>query len=87
MDLCFVPVSHEVSEKIPAVSGSSGRLVVARTKEEKERDWPGRVFEDEQLSYEEAMLKFVAAYQAKEEGTALKEEEKKLVTEQMSVKV
>lgn len=75
VDLCFVPASHEVSEKIPAVSGSSGRLVVTRAKEEKERDWPGRVFEDEGLSYEEAMLKFVAASQAKEEGTGQKEKE------------
>ena len=66
MDLCFVPAEHEVSEKIPAVSGSSGRLVVAKTKTEAEKEWPGRVFEDEQLSYEEAMLKFVAASQAKE---------------------
>ena len=68
MDLCFVPAEHEVSEKIPAVSGSSGRLVVARTKAVAEKEWPGRVFEDEQLSYEEAMLKFVAASQAKEAG-------------------
>lgn len=67
VDLCFVPVKHEVTEKIPAVSGSSGRLVVERAKEEKERAGPGRVFEDEALSYEEAMLKFVAASQAKEE--------------------
>lgn len=68
MDLCFVPAEHEVSEKLPAVSGSSGRLVVARTKVEAEKEWPGRIFEDEQLSYEEAMLKFVAASQAKEAG-------------------
>lgn len=68
MDLCFVPAEHEVSEKIPAVSGSSGRLVVERTRAEAEKEWPGRVFEDEQLSYEEAMLKFVAASEAKETG-------------------
>ena len=69
MDLCFVPAEHEVSEKIPAVSGSSGRLVVTRAKAEAEKEWPGRVFEDEQLNYEEAMLKFVAASQAKEAGS------------------
>ena len=69
MDLCFVPAEHEVSEKIPAVSGSSGRLVVTRTKAEAKKEWPGRIFEDEQLSYEEAMLKFVAASQAKEAGS------------------
>lgn len=66
MDLCFVPAEHEVREKIPAVSGSSGRLVVERTQAEAKQEWPGRIFEDEQLSYEEAMLKFVAASQAKE---------------------
>ena len=69
MDLCFVPAKHEVSEKIPAVSGSSGRLVVERRRDEAEKQWPGRVFEDEQLSYEEAMLKFVAASQAREAGS------------------
>ncbi len=77
VDLCFVPANHEVSKKIPAVSGSSGRLVVERAKQEKERDWPGRIFEDEDLSYEEAMLKFVAASQAKEEGPQPKEKEGK----------
>ena len=51
------------------MSGSSGRLVVEKTKAEAEKEWPGRVFEDEQLSYEEAMLKFVAASQAKETGS------------------
>lgn len=87
VDLCFVPASHEVSQKIPAVSGSSGRLVVARPKEDQERDWPGRVFEDEGLSYEEAMLQFVAASQAKEEGTAPQDpEEKKGLTEPISAK-
>ena len=57
------------------MSGSSGRLVVARAKEEKERAWPGRVFEEEGLSYEEAMLKFVAASHAKEAGPEQKEKE------------
>lgn len=69
MDLCFVPADHEVNQKLPAVSGSSGRLVVERTPDEAQKEWPGRVFEDEQLSYEAAMLKFVATSQAKEEGT------------------
>jgi transposase InsO family protein len=87
VDLCFVPANHEVREKIPAVSGSSGRLVVARGKEEQERDWPGRVFEDEELSYEEAMLKFVAASQTKEAGTEQEErEQEKGVTEPISAK-
>lgn len=70
VDLCFVPAEHEVSQKLPAVSGSSGRLVVERRPEEAQKQWPGRVFEQEQLSYEEAMLKFVAASEAKAEGLA-----------------
>ena len=62
MDLCFVPLTHEVDIKIPAVSGSSGRLVVERSPtEEKERSWPGQVFENPDLTYEEAMLDFAAA--------------------------
>lgn len=47
--------------KLPAVSGSSGKLVVERTAEEKRGAWyPGQVFADEKLSYEEAMVQFVA---------------------------
>ncbi len=64
VDLCFVPVTHEVAAKLPAVSGSSGRLVVERSQAETdEREWPGRVFENPALTYEEAMLDFVAASQ------------------------
>jgi transposase InsO family protein len=43
------------------VSGSSGHLVVERTKEKAEAQYPGRVFEDQSLSYAEAMQAFVAA--------------------------
>jgi len=68
VDLCFVPASHEVADKIPAVSGSSGRLKVQRLETETdEREWPGRVFENPELSYEEAMLEFVAASREKEQ--------------------
>lgn len=50
--------------KLPAVSGSSGRLIVQPSQAEtSEREWPGRVFEDSELTYEEAMLDFVAASQ------------------------
>ncbi|MFQ5874463.1 MAG: helix-turn-helix domain-containing protein [Dehalococcoidia bacterium] len=66
VDLCFVPATHEVSDKLPAVSGSSGRLIVGGSKEDtSEADFPGRVFEQPELSYQEAMLKFVASSQAK----------------------
>jgi putative transposase len=63
-----VPASHEVASKLPAVSGSSGRLIVERCQAETDQDqWPGRVFENSELSYEEAMLGFVAASQEDED--------------------
>jgi transposase InsO family protein len=47
--------------KLPAVSGSSGRLIVERLKDDQERQYPGRVFEDQSLDYAEAMQAFMAA--------------------------
>ena len=42
-----MPATHEVAAKLPAVSGSSGQLVVEQAPtESNERNWPGRVFED-----------------------------------------
>ena len=73
VDLCFVPATHAPAEPVPAVSGSSGRLLVSRPKVlEEERTWPGKVFEREELSYTEAMDKFVALRLAKraEKGEA-----------------
>ncbi|OQY32799.1 MAG: hypothetical protein B6243_07080 [Anaerolineaceae bacterium 4572_5.2] len=71
VDLCFVPAEHENEVKLPAVSGSSGRLVVERAKSEvDEADYPGAVFANEQLDYAQAMLAFVAASKAKGEATA-----------------
>jgi transposase InsO family protein len=62
VDLCFVPADHLVAEKLPAVSGSSGRLMIsALPGETAKRSSPGQVFADESLDYTEAMLKFVAA--------------------------
>ncbi len=60
VDLCFVPVSHEIEVKLPAVSGSSGRLVVERTSEKSEPDYPGRVFAEPERDYAEVMAEFVA---------------------------
>ena len=66
VDLCFVPATHVPAELLPAVSGSSGRLLVSRAKGSKEeRSWPGQVFEREELSYPEAMAHFVALREAK----------------------
>jgi len=68
VDLCFVPTTHEAEQKLPAVSGSSGRLVVEQPKEQQEeKQWPGRVFEDANRDYSEAMLDFVAASVVKSE--------------------
>jgi integrase-like protein len=64
IDLCFVPATHAVDESVPAVSGSSGRLIVRCPVPVGERSWPGRVFEQTELSYPEAMKRFVAARQA-----------------------
>lgn len=55
-----MPIDHETEVKLPAVSGSSGKLVVERSSQEKAEAWyPGQVFADETLSYEEAMVQFV----------------------------
>lgn len=62
VDLCFVPASHVAELKLPAVSGSSGRLVIERLADDGEpHDYPGRVFEDSELDYTQAMLAFAAA--------------------------
>lgn len=69
VDLCFVPADHANEAKLPAVSGSSGRLVVERVKSEAvEVDYPGAVFADEHLDYAQAMAAFVAASKAKDEA-------------------
>jgi len=71
VDLCFVPLEHEEEEKLPAVSGSSGRLLVApEPAPEEERTWPGQVFTDEKRSYEEAMGDYVAASQQRDQERA-----------------
>jgi transposase InsO family protein len=59
-----VPATHAVDGIVPAVSGSSGRLVVQRRVPVGERTWPGRVFEETDRSYAEAMDAFVAAREA-----------------------
>jgi transposase InsO family protein len=64
-----VPADHQAEIKLPAVSGSSGRLVVERAQgEAAESDYPGRIFADNRLDYVEAMHQFVVASQAKAEA-------------------
>lgn len=63
--------------KLPAVSGSSGRLIVERLVDDEESQYPGRVFEDQSLDYAEAMQAFVAvSAQSGKREKQLPEEEK-----------
>jgi len=60
IDLLFVPEQHLVQERLPSVSGSSGHLVVGRSPVEKERPyWPGLVFANSELGYQEAMNQYI----------------------------
>jgi len=60
VDICFVPVEHERQEKLLAVSGSSGHLVIERVaSEEERRGWPGQVFADPELSFKAMMGQYV----------------------------
>lgn len=62
VDLCFVPVSHLANDKPPAVSGSSGHLVVERRQAAgQEWDYAGKVFADPELDYAKAVQAFVKA--------------------------
>jgi transposase InsO family protein len=72
VDLCFVPAEHEAEIKLPAVSGSSGRLVVEKVAgpTTEAADYPGQVFADETLSYTEAMLEFARRSKAKMADTS-----------------
>lgn len=64
VDLLFVPACHQADIKLPAVSGSSGHLVIERLQEiGQEPDYPGKVFANPDLSYTEAMQAFVEASQ------------------------
>jgi transposase InsO family protein len=61
-NLCFVPAVHQAAVRLPAVSGSSGRLVIYGPRpgaEDAERTWPGQVFEDPEYAYAAAMHEFV----------------------------
>jgi len=71
VDLCFLPATHEAEQKLPAVSGSSGRLVIERPADENaELDYPGRVFANEALTYAQAMGAFVSASEAQKPASA-----------------
>lgn len=60
-----MPAEHQVPQKLPAVSGSSGRLVVAPDRTQVgEPDHPGLIFAQAGLDYVTAMTEFVARSQA-----------------------
>lgn len=62
MDVCFVPAHHPAQEKLPAVSGSSGHLVIERIHSPgEEPHWPGQVFAEMDLDYAEAMHQYAEA--------------------------
>ena len=62
IDLCFVPEEHVAQEKLPAVSGSSGHLVVERLhSSSEEAHWSGQVFAEPDLDYGEAMHQYAQA--------------------------
>lgn len=67
-----MPQTHIPKVKLPAVSGSSGRLVVESVKEDtKPATYPGQVFADEDLDYSQAMIQFVAeSTKADEDGSS-----------------
>jgi len=64
IDLCFVPAEHVPQEKLPAVSGSSGHLVIERClTDEEQPEWPGQVFADADLEFAAAMQAYAQATQ------------------------
>jgi len=62
VDICYIPVTHAPEIKLPAVSGSSGHLIVEHVPEVNTDPptWPGQVFADDTLEYVSAMEQYVA---------------------------
>jgi len=73
VDLCFVPARHAAEVKLPAVSGSSGRLVIEQPAGVDEpHEYPGCIFADASLDDTAAMLGYVTASLAQEQPAAEK---------------
>jgi transposase InsO family protein len=64
-DLCFVPARQAVPTALPALSGWSGRLLVAAPPTEQAAPQPGQVFADPELPYHQALQAFVATSPAR----------------------
>ena len=62
VDLCFVPWEHLPCGFLPAVSGSSGHLVVGQPPT-RPAAWPGQIFQRQELAYEAAMRGYAAQTQ------------------------
>lgn len=63
-----MPEQHLAQERLPAVSGSSGHLIVdQRGSAAEPRLWPGQVFGAAELSYEEAMRQYLQATQDRQQ--------------------
>jgi transposase InsO family protein len=54
-----VPATHTATTRLPAVSGSSGRLIVTSPADDTPSTYPGQVFADPDRPYVEAMQAFV----------------------------
>ena len=60
-DRCFVPTTRTVDQAIPAVSGSSGRLIVTRPPSARIAPFLGEVFADQGQQYADQMRAYTAA--------------------------
>ena len=60
-DLCFVPTTRIADQSIPAVSGSSGRLIVAKPPSARVAPFPGEVFADQGQQYADQMRAYTEA--------------------------
>jgi hypothetical protein len=64
VDLWFIPEHHTAEEKLPAVSGCSGHLVVKRIHlVNEERHWSGQIFAEGELNFAEAMQQYAQTTQ------------------------
>ena len=61
VDLCFVPARHLSQEQLPAVSGSSGHLVVHSVSRKEPGCWPGQLLTEGGEAYDVAMRAYAAA--------------------------
>ena len=61
IDLCFVPTTRTADQAIPAVSGSSGRLIVTTPPSVRSTSFPGAVFATPDQPYAEQMQAYTAA--------------------------